>query len=398
MFRLAVVGADVSFPVQGDGVRDYSQRLARALHDAGAGEVDLFWLSREGVCSRTPADPTKFRSSAGCDLWQALRDYDAVILQYDMFRYDLRGFAPWLPWQLWRLRRARPNLKLAIMLHELHPPFRGWKWWLKYRWQVVQQAAMQFSADVTFAAVDAWVAELVQRRPQRPSRHLPVGSNLPDRRHAREWERLRLGAGRDTVVIASFGTDASVWRMLDYVVHAVNRVAACGHRVVYLNLGGNTPKVAGIDPDVRMVRPGFLPAEALAEMIAAADIFLAPFADGVSTRRTTLMAALQQGVAIVGTDGPLTDPLLRDATEALRLTPVHDPDAFARAAVALAASPAQRISLGQAARQLYCERFDWAVTARTVIAALSADLCMPTTLPNDPAEPAADGSAIVRTR
>ncbi len=398
MTRLAIVGADVFFPVQGDGVRDYSQRLARALHDAGVGDVDLFWLSREGVCSRTPADPAKFRSSAGCDLWQALRDYDAVILQYDMFRYDLRGFAPWLPWQLWRLRRARPALKLGIMLHELHPPFRGWKWRLKYRWQAVQQAAMQLSADVTFAAVHAWVSELAERRPLRPSWYLPVGSNLPDRRHARDWERLRLGADRNALVLASFGTDASVWRMLDYVVHAVNRVAARGHRVVYLNLGGNTPELGGIDPTVRVVRPGFLPAEALAEMVAASDIFLAPFADGVSARRTTLMAALQQGVAIVGTDGPLTDPVLREAPSALRLTPLHDPDAFAAAAVDLAAAPEERAALGQAARQLYVGRFDWAVSARAVIAALSADLCTPATLPNDSAEPASDGPAIVRTR
>ncbi|HZQ35358.1 MAG TPA: hypothetical protein VFD32_05460, partial [Dehalococcoidia bacterium] len=86
MSRLAIVGADVFFPVQGDGVRDYSLRLGRALHDAGAGEVDVVWLSRDGICSRIPADPAKFRSSAGCELWQELRGYDAVILQYDMFR------------------------------------------------------------------------------------------------------------------------------------------------------------------------------------------------------------------------------------------------------------------------------------------------------------------------
>ncbi len=367
--RLAILGGDTCFEVQGDGVRDYACRFGGALQETGRFDVDLFWRRTTGSWGCAHGDTTKYGGETS-DPWRLLPGYAAVILQYDMFRFDRRGFAPWLPYRLARLRRAAPGTRIAVMMHELHSPFLGWKWRLKYGWQRVQQFAMRLSTDVFFCAVEPWTEELARKRPARPALHLPVASNLPDRRHAREWERLRLGADRGTIVIAAFGTDASAWRLLDYLVHAVNTVAQSGRKLVFLNLGGNTPKLSGIRDDVHVYQPGFLPAEAIAEAIAATDIFLAPFADGVSARRTTLMAAMQHGVAIVGTDGVYTDRLLREAHHALRLAPMADPDAFARQVLRLATNPDERLALGRGARTLYEEQFDWPVIAARVATTL----------------------------
>ncbi len=367
--RLAIVGGDVYFDVAGDGVRDYSLRLTEAVEASGLAQADLFWWSRSGKWTKIPGNPAAYRSSAPVDIWRALRAYHAIVLQYDVFRYGQRGFVPWLPLQLMRLKHADSNLRLGIVFHEFHLPFRTWGWEMKKIWQDIQHVGFRLPADVLFSTVETWVSEIQMRRPHRPTVHLPVASNLPDRRHAREWERLRLGADRTTVVMAAFGTDDSPWRLYDYTVYAVNQVARTGYPVLFLNLGGNTPDLDSLHDSIRVVKPGFITETALAEMIAATDIFLAPFADGISTRRTTVMAALQHGVAIAGTRGMYTDALLT-ATPAMRLAPVGDPDEFGRIAVQLAGAPEQRERMGAAGRELYRRSFDWCVLARNLIAAL----------------------------
>jgi glycosyltransferase involved in cell wall biosynthesis len=118
-------------------------------------------------------------------------------------------------------------------------------------------------------------------------------------------------------------------------------------------------------------RPGWLSDEDLAAAIAAADLFLLPLADGVSTRRTTLMAALQHGLPVVATRGPLTDRELLDAGDALRLVPVARTDLFAATARELAQAPAARVRLGEAGRALYERAFAWESTAARVLRALS---------------------------
>ncbi|HEY7294539.1 MAG TPA: glycosyltransferase [Dehalococcoidia bacterium] len=367
---MAILGGDVYFAVSGDGVRDYSLRFTQALQESGLARADLFWWSRSGDWTKMPDDPDASPSAVSRQVWRGLRTYDAVIVQYDVFRFGRRGFVPWLPARLLWLKHSAPGLTIGVMLHELHLPFHTWRWEMKKAWQRIQHVGFRLAADVLFASVEPWVAELGARRPRRPAVHLPVGSNLPDRRQAREAVRTQLGANEHTVVLCAFGTDDSPWRLYEYTAHAVNRVARSGRRVLFLNLGGNTPELRGLDAGIPAIRPGFIPADALAGMIAASDIFLAPFADGISTRRTTVMAAFQQGTAVLGTWGSHTDRILRMAPESVCLTPVGDPAAFAAEAVALAADPERRHALGTAARRLYERSFDWTVIASRAVQAL----------------------------
>jgi len=109
----------------------------------------------------------------------------------------------------------------------------------------------------------------------------------------------------------------------------------------------------------------------LAESLSATDIFLAPFIDGVSTRRTTVMAALQHGLAVIGTDGPLTDPAFRESDDALRLVPVEREDLFVDAALKLASPRGEREQVSRAARRLYDECFDWPIIAEALLSHLS---------------------------
>jgi glycosyltransferase involved in cell wall biosynthesis len=83
-----------------------------------------------------------------------------------------------------------------------------------------------------------------------------------------------------------------------------------------------------------------------------------------------MMAALQHGLPIVGTRGPAIDTALAGTEGALRLVPVGRPDLFAGAVAELAQQPSERRRMAQAARSLYEQRFDWPVSARSLMVEL----------------------------
>jgi glycosyltransferase involved in cell wall biosynthesis len=335
-----------------DGIRDHTNLLGATLAERGALDV---------------AVETRFRPSS---LESALdRAGSSVILQYSPFCYGRWGFAPWLPAALLRLRRRRPRPTIALLVHEPFVPIVSARSFAMGAWQRLQLEALRLASDVVFASIESWAARLGRRRPSRPVLHLPVGSNVPDMRGAREKQRRALGVSDDTLVVASCGRRHPGWRG-DYVSAAMRRIADTGTPALMLSLGADAPPFDDLG-DIPLHAPGRLSASELASHFAAADLFLAPFVDGVSTRRGTLMAALQHGLPVLGTDGHLTDGLFRQAPDALRLTPAGQPAAFADAAGRLAVSRSERADLGRRGRSLYERLFDWPVTVDKVLAALT---------------------------
>jgi glycosyltransferase involved in cell wall biosynthesis len=71
---------------------------------------------------------------------------------------------------------------------------------------------------------------------------------------------------------------------------------------------------------------GQIDAAAAAIAIAACDVMFQPYPDGVTTRRTSVMAGLASGVATISTAGSLTEPVWRD-TRAVILVPQGNADA-----------------------------------------------------------------------
>jgi glycosyltransferase involved in cell wall biosynthesis len=353
--RLIVLAAAPSG--KADGIHEYTRRLVATLRDRTDVEVS---------CENPRETPLNRPSVRGeIDDWNPR---PTLLLQYNPFNFGRWGFAPWLPAKLWRLKRSNPRPKIALMVHEMYYPITDWRSALMGGWQRVQFFAVRVLSDVVFTSVSPWAKALESHRPRRPVHHLPVGSNLPDMRHARAARREQLGIKDDAIALAAFGTGHPS-RLLDYVADAANEVASQGHETVLLNLGFNTPDVS-VSPAVRVVTPGHLEEEAISGHLAAADIYLAPFTDGVSTRRTTVMAALQHGLSIVGTDGHNTDDMLRASTHGMRLTPVGDRAAFSRTVRELADDPDARAELARGARTLYEEEFDWSVVCDRLLAQL----------------------------
>ncbi len=325
-----------------DGIRDYADHLAAGLTEAG--------LDVQVDHEKPDARPA-----------------DVILLNYNPFSFGRWGFAPGLAADLKRARRQ--NGLICLIVHESYVPPNNWRWAAMGAWQRRQLQTVHRYADFIFTPVGPLIEELEGLTPKRPVIHVPVGSNLPDMRHCRSSERAQLGIEPDALVIAAFGTDHPS-RPIKDVAAAADAVAGLGGEIVLLNLGAGVPPIHGLRKSVRVIEPGWLEASVVARHLAAADLFVAPFVDGVSTRRTTLMAALQHGLPVVGTDGRLTDDVLRRSTDALTLVPAGDRRRLREAVRWLARDPDERLARGAAARDLYERSFDWPVISATIVANL----------------------------
>ena len=118
-----------------------------------------------------------------------------------------------------------------------------------------------------------------------------------------------------------------------------------------------------------MTAPGELPLDAVAAHLRACDVVVQPYPDGATTRRTTLMAALANGVPTVTTAGGHSEPFWA-TTDAVAVAPAGNADRIAAAAFGLLDDPDARRTLGTRGRELYDREF---APARTVDALLARD-------------------------
>jgi glycosyltransferase involved in cell wall biosynthesis len=128
--------------------------------------------------------------------------------------------------------------------------------------------------------------------------------------------------------------------------------------VVGLLIGRGARAFAAARPaavSARLVAADGLPAGAVSAHLQACDLMVQPYIDGISTRRTTAMAGLALGKALVTTDGPNTESVWR-RSGAVELTPL-DPRSLAASVLELLADPARRKALGARAERVYRERF-----------------------------------------
>jgi glycosyltransferase involved in cell wall biosynthesis len=322
-----------------DAIEQYSRHLIASLADRG---LDCTYVA-DGVG----------------DLAARLPVPDWVLLQYNPFRYGRAGIAPRLLSDIGRLQR-RWRVPLVVMVHEAWIAMTDPKSVAIGAWQRAQLRLLVHNAAAVMASTERIAAELGSS-----AAHVPVGANIRPVRSTRAAARAALGLdGR--LVLTLFGRDHPS-RALDHAEAAIAAVAqtATDRPLTVINLGGDAPSIRAPE-GVELRTPGALEPDQVSLHLWATDLALLPLTDGASTKRGTLMAALAHGIAVLGQRGASTDSVLTAAADALVLTPAGNREAFAQAAVGLAANPDRLTQLGAAGKLLYESRFDWPVIAARV--------------------------------
>ncbi len=263
---------------------------------------------------------------------------------------------------LWVWRRARNGDVVELMVHEPFLPFASGR----PRQNVGAVAHRLMLMVLLRAAGRVWVSTpsfLPMVRPFGPRRALPyawlpIPSPISVTAQAAEVSECRRTLAGTQPTVGYFGTaNPLVARMLERVITGI---AEQRPDVRFVLLGRGTERLASAleahTPGLAqaIVASGSRPVDELSTLIQCCDVFVQPYPDGVSARRTTLMALLDHGSAIVASRGIRTEDGWDDAVQ---LTPQGDAMAMVESAVALLEAPLRRAALSQAASRLYAERF-----------------------------------------
>ena len=106
----------------------------------------------------------------------------------------------------------------------------------------------------------------------------------------------------------------------------------------------------------RVHATGYLSPDLLDAHLTACDVLMQPYPDGITVRRTSAMAALARGRAVVTTTGHLTEPLWADQ-DAVALVDVADAARFTGEVERLLRDLPARRSLEARARAAYDAHF-----------------------------------------
>lgn len=366
---------DLVFPVLPptlDGIGDHTAYLAEALAGQGC-DVRILtaqrdWTPLSGVEIRQTFDTENRRGILS--LVEELRDDspDWLMLQFEQTSYGRWGLNPFLPFAIYRLRQVAPDTKIAVMFHEDFMPASDIKFAIMSTWQRVQFWLLGHLADTAFFSTEPWADKYRRWFPRTQVHHLPVGSNIPKVGGDDLQKRECPVEDPDMFVFGLFG-QAHPSRLSSYINEAVG---ACMNdlpqsQVLYVGPDGDTVREA-LDNNIPLQDAGPLPAADVSRCFSTMDLYLAPFENGVSTRRGSFLTGLQHGLPTISTKGPDTGTLLRQHDgRAFTLVPWTDREQFVSRVVSCARDREQRQHLSRRAQSFYRAHFDWPKIAESLL-------------------------------
>jgi len=359
------------YPPQSGGVSDYTALLARGLASAGA-TVEVWAPYAEGI---TP-DANGVTVRRAVEKWsptdlnrlnKELNGYEKsrrLLVQYTPNAWGYKGlnfgFCRWL------VQRRNCGDDIRLMIHEPFYPWRLWdkptRWLLAagQRWMI--RSLLGASSQV-YLSIPGWERMLRPYDPggRRPMKWLPIPSTIPivvDPARVAEFRRRLAPKGQ--AILGSFGTfGGAIREVLSKVLPPL--LAKHPERMgLLLGQGGDrfAAKLLAAHPmlDGRLIAPGRLAPEAVSFHLQACDVLIQPYPDGVSSRRTSVMAGLSHGLPTVTTQGFLSEPIW-EQTGCVALAPASDSVQFIQAAESFLADREASIRLGLRARAVYAEHF-----------------------------------------
>jgi glycosyltransferase involved in cell wall biosynthesis len=369
------------YPPQPGGVADYTRLVACGL--ASAGEDVHVWVPACGLPDVPQPNieihrlPGHFGRRALSQLDASLRVRSAprrLLVQYVPHAFGYKamnvGFCGWL-------YRRRRREEIWVMFHEVAYPL-AWRQPIKHQLlgltTRIMAALLARAARRIFVSTTAWVP-LLTKLCGGPTviDCLPVPSNVPVRPPAElvQATRLHVAPQNGQQVIGSFGTFGALVAPL--VEQVLPQLLLDGRRVgLLIGRGGEAvrQRLIAMQPAVegRLFATGELPLNELSAHIVSCDLLIQPFPDGVTTRRTSLMAGLACGVPVVTTSGVLTERFWFDSA-CVAIAPVDSPETMIKAAEALLVDSLARQALASRGAIAYEQFFSLDSTRRALLQA-----------------------------
>lgn len=367
-------------PMQG-GIADYTAHLLDHLAPCGIAATVLTsrrWQTAQAASSSPSAHAITASIPAwGWRCWPHIWAYlkthqpDLLHIQYQAAMYDLGGWVNGLPWYL--KRRGCP-VKIITTFHDLRIPYLFPKAGRLRWWSVLGLARFSDGVICTNREDLQTLGRHIRHLGQ--STVIPLGNNiepqLPPDYDRQSW-RQRYQAEADTLLLAYFGfLNAS--KGGEALVESVALLRQRGINARLLLIGGEVGDADGSNQrqaeQIQALiaahglaefvhRTGYVGQQAVSANLMAADAVVLPYRDGVSFRRTTLIAALRHGCPIVSTlptDLSLI-PEIR-ANQTMLLARPDEAESLAETISRLVDNPTLRAKLSDGARHLG-DLFEW---------------------------------------
>jgi len=361
------------YPPESGGVSDYTHSIASGL--AAKGETVHVWCSSAGVERVDSVGVTVHRELgriAPKDLRRVGRMLDQfpgprrLLVQWVPHGYGYRSMN--LPFCLWLWQRAKFRQdRVEIMVHEPFLAFGEGS----TRQDLVAAVHRIMTIILLNAARRVWVSipdwgkrlrPFAFERRDRVFGWLPVPSTIPVVDDPAGVMELRARyAAHGEALVGHFGAyDPYMTKlMMEVVPLLLTRNDQLS--ILFVGKGGLELRNLLIrrHPDLaqRVHATGIQSSQDLSRHISACHLMLQPYQDGVSGRRTSTMALLAHGAAVVSTIGKATESCWTESG-AVKLVKPADIDAMVEVTRSLLDDADARCRLAAAAKALYDERFD----------------------------------------
>jgi len=322
----------------------------RGLEQPGVGIHPVFGRFGPGDCRRVGRELAK---EAGPR---------RLLIQWVPQTFGFRGAN--LPFCLWVLARAVLSGDVVELM--VHEPFLRVGGSLKQRAAAVAQRLMITALILSSSRV--WVSTpywWVLIRPYALGRRMNVGwlplpSNVPLDADPVRVAGIRSEVPESAPIAGHFGLygpgkDAYLVPFLEAIL---DRVPTATFRLVGVGSTRTRFSVISRRPDLgrRIVAVDGVPKDEAVCNLAACDLLVQPYVDGISCRRTSAMAGLALGVATVTHEGEATESLWRESEAVMLAGP--SPAGYAEAVASMLDDAELRVRLGTRAADLYRRRFD----------------------------------------
>lgn len=197
---------------------------------------------------------------------------------------------------------------------------------------------------------------------------IPIGSNIPLIPQTSQYRsQLRSQfADEDSCLLSFFGRNP---RKIELALGMLQELDTLSVSASLLLIGDFSAewqvklkeKATSMGLADRVHLTGYLPADEIYAHLSAADIYLGMFESGICLKSGTIAAALGAGLAIVGTQGDMTDPFFKTGQNCLLVKNLEVAE-FAKAIASLWVNPSSLERIGKGAKASFQEELSWEIT------------------------------------